>query len=224
MRRRPRSFRAMAETIKVDPVNPDPAVIIRAAEILHKGGLVVFPTLGLYGLGADAMNSKAVLRVFAAKGRAPEKPVLILVRGANEAEGLALELPRGARGLMEAFWPGRLTIILPASEKLPEALCAGTGTVGIRAAGHPVARAIISAFGGAVTGTSANVADEPAPASIGELSAKIAESADLIIDAGRLSGEPSTVVSAASGKIEILRPGAISEKRIFEALGLAGRR
>ena len=211
----------MAERIKVDPLDPDPAVIRRAAGILASGGLVVFPTLGLYGLGADAMNPKAVERVFAAKGRPPEKPVLVLVRGIPDAQGLVSEVPDAALRLMRAFWPGRLTIALPASEKVPEILCAKTGTIGIRAAGHPVARALVAAFGGAVTGTSANIADAPAPASVDDLSPKIAEAADLIMDAGRLSGQASTVVSVNGSRVDVLRPGAVSGQRIGEALASA---
>lgn len=211
----------MAETVKVDPLDPDPAVIRRAAGILASGGLVVFPTLGLYGLGADAMSPKAVERVFAAKGRPPEKPVLVLVGGISDAAGLALTVPDTALRLMKAFWPGRLTLVLSASERVPEILCAKTGTIGIRAAGHPVARALVAAFGGAVTGTSANMADEPAPASVDDLSPEIAEAADLVMDAGRLSGEASTVVSVTGDRVEILRLGAVSGQRIKEALASA---
>jgi len=146
----------MAERIKIDPLDPDPAVVRRAAGIIASGGLVVFPTLGLYGLGADAMNPKAVERVFAAKGRPPEKPVLVLVEGLSDVLELAGEVPETALRLMRAFWPGRLTIVLEAGAMVPEILGAGTGTIGIRAAGHPVARALVAAFGGAVTGTSAS--------------------------------------------------------------------
>jgi len=124
---------------------------------MKNGGLVVFPTTGLYGLGADAMNRHAVERIYRIKKRDFDKPILVLVKDKSTLMRLSREVPESASKMMAAFWPGKLTIILQARPVLPDILTGGTGKIGLRIPRHPVASALVRTFNGPVTGTSANL-------------------------------------------------------------------
>lgn len=205
--------------IRVNFERPARASILQSARAILSGGLVVFPTRCLYGIAADALDEEAVQKVFRAKGRSPENPVLILVRHKDDLKELVTVVPETAVKLMEKIWPGGLTLVFPAAEAVPSALTAGTGKIGIRLPSHPVARALVDAVGRPITGTSANVSGQPGCADIELLAERIATSAAVIIDSGPLAGGAgSTVVDVTRGEPVILRSGAVPDAVIREAL------
>jgi L-threonylcarbamoyladenylate synthase len=190
--------------------SPDPALIQTAADRIQQGGVVVCPTSGLYGLAADPFRPEAVLRVFALKGRPPHMPLLVLIDNRDTLPRLTTGIPTAAQRLMEHFWPGGLTLIVPAHPALPAALTGGGATVGIRQAAHPVARALARAAGGVITGTSANLSGQPGCNRISDLDPAVAAAVDLILDAGPLAGGPgSTVVDCTANPPRLLREGVV---------------
>ena len=196
---------------------PPPGVV----ESLRAGGMVVYPTDTLYGLGVDPFSEEALARLLAVKGREAGKPLPLLLDGPGRASSLARRIPEEASRLMERFWPGALTIVLPAGPSLPEAVTGGTGTVGLRVPGHPVPRALAAAAGGAITGTSANRAGRPGIwRTAEEIVAEFAGCADWVLWDGPAPPSPgSTVVSVGEGKVTLLREGVIPFPTITEALG-----
>jgi L-threonylcarbamoyladenylate synthase len=204
----------------IDPLHPQADLIDTAVRILDSGGVIVFPTGSLYGLGADALNAGAVDRVFAIKMRAPDKPLLILVPDRKVVFDLAAEVPPAAKRLMDRFWPGQVTIVFKALPGLPANLTAGTGKIGIRLPGHPVARALVSAFGRPITGTSANPSGHKGCHRIAELAPKLIEQLDLVLDAGPLKeGVGSTVVDITGSEPIVIREGTLSKQAIMAAVG-----
>ena len=190
-----------------------------AVGILKAGGIVAYPTRCLYGLGADALNCEAVNRVFAVKQRSPDNPLLILVPDRDAVIPLVKEVPPDAVKIMDRFWPGRVTIVFPASTRLPANLHAGKNNIGIRLPGHPLARALVNAFGGPITGTSANRSGHVAASRIQDLDPAMVENLDLILDAGPLKGGTgSTVVDVTGETVAVLREGSVSRAEIFNAL------
>jgi L-threonylcarbamoyladenylate synthase len=141
----------------IDPQTPQPAVIAEAACCIRAGGVVVFPTRSLYGLGADALNARAVASVFDLKQRPAAKPILVLIASSADLTPLVRSIPPAGRCLMAHFWPGGLTIVFEAAPGVPPRLTAGTAKIGIRMPQHPVARALVAAVGRPITGTSANL-------------------------------------------------------------------
>jgi L-threonylcarbamoyladenylate synthase len=195
---------------KTDPVTPDPDAIVQAAQLIRKGGVVLFPTRCLYGLGADAMNPDAVNRIFEIKQRPKQKPILVLIHDQKELGRLVQEIPPAARRIMDGFWPGKVTLVFKAKADLPVALTAGTGKIGVRLCGHPVAAALAREAGCPITGTSANLSDHAGCSEISELDIQVAEKVDLILDAGPLEGgKGSTVVDVTEYPPIILREGAV---------------
>ncbi len=204
--------------LHIDPEAPDPGGIRRALDIIRSGGVVVYPTSMLYGLGADATNRDAVSRVFSIKRRMETKPVSILINQKADILPLVAEIPDAARRIMERLWPGRVTLVFRASDFLPENLTAKTGKIGIRLPLHPAAKRLLADAGVPVTATSANLSGAPGCASIGEMPESILREADLVLDAGRLGGGVgSTVVDVTVFPPKILREGSVSAKDIREA-------
>jgi len=181
---------------------------------------VVFPTESLYGLGADATSAAAVRRLVEVRGREPGKPILVLVDGlAMALETVASEASETVRRLIARFWPGPLTIVLPARPDLPEALTAGTGTIGVRADGHPAAMALVRALGRPITAPSANPPGGPPPRDIGAARAQFGSRVAVYVDGGELPGGASTVVAVEERDVQILRTGRIDEAAIRAAMG-----
>ena len=204
---------------KVATPDPDPLDIAAAVDVLHAGGILAFPTTGLYGLGADALNPQAVVKIFQAKQRDPGKPILVLVGDASELENIAAHVPGSAARIAAAFWPGSVTIILEARPELPEVLSAGTGRIGVRVPGHPVAAALVKTFKGPMTGTSANLSGQGGCYRAADLDARLVRHLDLVLDAGTLKGGAgSTVVDATTDPPTVLREGAIPSERLFSVL------
>ncbi len=198
------------------PGAPAAHLVAEAAEVVLSGGLVCFPTRCLYGLGADALDERAVERVFDLKKRPADMPILVLISRPDQVAALVEEMPPAGRILMERFWPGRLTLVFRASPSLPARLTAGTGKIGIRLAGHPVARALAEAVGRPITGTSANLSGRSGCRCIAELEPSIARKVDLILDAGELKGGAGSTVVDVSGAVPVLiREGEVPRKDIF---------
>jgi L-threonylcarbamoyladenylate synthase len=205
----------------VDPATE--ARVREAAEVLRRGGIVAYPTETFYGLGALARDAAAVERLARVKGRPDGKPLPLLAADRAQVEEVALLGDVAAR-LADAFWPGPLTLVLPARAGLPAAITAGTGTVGIRVPGSAVARALARAAGGAIVSTSANPSGAPPPSAPGELAAVLAARLDLVLDAGRTPGGlPSTVVAIEGEGIRLVRDGAVPFGAVRAALRREGR-
>jgi len=203
----------------IDPEHPYADLIDVSIRILERGGVIAFPTGSLYGLGADALNAVAVDRVFAIKMRAPDKPLLILIPDRKVVFDLAAEVPPAAKRLMDRFWPGQVTIVFKALPGLPANLTAGTGRIGIRLPGHPVARALVATFGRPITGTSANLSGQGGCHHVDELDAMLIEQLDLVLDAGPLKeGIGSTVVDITGAEPIVIREGVVSKQAILEAV------
>lgn len=202
--------------IKIDPANPAPEAISKAASIVKAGGVIGFPTRCLYGLGADAFNTDAVARIFSIKQRPLNNPILILIDRPDRLDGLVSEVSPVAVRIMNNFWPGRVTLVFRAGIAVPQYLTAGTGKIGIRLAGHPAAAALVKALQTPLTGTSANLSGKTGCRRIEDLEFQIAGKLDLILDAGPLKGgRGSTVIDVTVGKPKILREGEISGAEIM---------
>jgi len=209
-------------TLAVDAKSPQVAIIRQGSEVLRRGGLVVFPTDTLYALGADALNARAVERVMAVKGRAHGKPLSVLVPSVEACLALLGDVPPAVRGLMQAFWPGALTIVLKASAAFPPVLTASTGTIGLRMPGGAVAQQLLAAFGGPVIGTSANKAGGADPAEARTVQKAIGGQIDLILDGGRVAlGVASTVLDCTTEPARVLREGAVSAAALRARLPVA---
>ena len=212
-------MRFKSKIVQLDSQNPDANDIMRAAEVVRAGGVIAFPTRCLYGLGADAFNAKAVDRIFGIKERSPRNPILILIDRTSRLDRLVSEVSPVAARIMDHFWPGRITLVFKASEAVPRCLTAGTGKIGIRLPGHPVAAALVNALQTPLTGTSANLSGRPGCRRIEDLETQIADKLDLILDAGPLSGGiGSTVVDVTIEPPKILREGEVSSAEIIQLL------
>ena len=202
----------------VDPVSPDPAILLEAAEIIRKGGIVVFPTRCLYGLAADALNPEAVAGIFSIKKRPSAKPILVLIKSQDALLPIVQEVPLKARQLMKLFWPGKLTIIFSARQTLPKVLTGNTAKIGVRLPGHPVAQALTRLLDNPITGTSANLSGHPGVADVRHLEPPLLQKVDLVLDAGPLlGGAGSTVVEITQNNCTVIREGVISKEQIFAA-------
>ena len=177
----------------------------------------MFPTETVYGLGADARSAAAVDHLVAVRGREEAKPILVLVRDLAMAETVA-EIPPAARRLAARFWPGALTLVLPAREDLPAPLTAGSGTIGVRVPGHPLAAALVGVLGAPVTAPSANPPGAEPPRRLAEARAYFGERVAVYLDGGRLRGGASTVAAIEGERVRILRPGLVSEAELRAAL------
>jgi L-threonylcarbamoyladenylate synthase len=197
--------------------------VAEAVARLRAGGVVVFPTESVYGLGADASSPAAVARLVAVRGRDPGKPILVLVRDAAMAETLSSAFPPLAHVLARRFWPGPLTLVVPARGGLPEPLTAGTGTVGMRVPGHPDAAALVRGVGGPVTAPSANPPGREPPRRLDEARRYFGAAVDAYVDGGELPGSASTVVAVDGERVRILREGLVPRAAIDAALAEASR-
>lgn len=206
--------------IKVDQARPGADAIAEAGLILRGGGLVAFPTETVYGLGADATNSLAVARIFEAKGRPPDNPIIVHVASRSQLSSLAASIPAEAEVLMDAFWPGPLTIILPAGREVPAEVTAGLRTVAVRMPDHPVALALIKAAGVPVAAPSANLSGKPSPTQAEHVLQDLDGRIEAILDGGPAGvGVESTVLDLTSEAPVILRPGGITPEELRACLG-----
>jgi L-threonylcarbamoyladenylate synthase len=204
----------------------DPAIEARvrdAAEALRRGGVVAYPTETFYGLGAIARDGAAVRRLAALKGRPDGKPLPLVAGDRTQVDEVAA-LDEAAERLACAFWPGPLTLVLPARAGLAPEITAGTGTVGVRISASEIARALSLLAGGALVSTSANPSGGPPPARVLEIEAALRRQLDGVLDAGAVpGGRPSTVVALNAGEATLVREGAVPFEEVLAALRREGR-
>lgn len=197
----------------------DPASISLAAQLLADGQLVAFPTETVYGLGADALNAQAVLSIFAAKGRPADNPLIVHIDDRRQLESLC-DVPPMAEKLMDAFWPGPLTLIMPRKPAVPDAVTAGLDTVAVRMPSHPAAQALLRACQLPIAAPSANRSGKPSPTTAQHVLDDMDGRIPLILDDGSSDvGLESTVVDVCHGNPCILRPGGITKDMLESVLG-----
>ena len=195
-------------------------VMERAGEILKKGGLVAFPTETVYGLGGDALNPEASARIYAAKGRPSDNPLIVHIADMEALKVLASEVPEKARLLADRFWPGPLTMIMPKSDAVPYATTGGLDTVAIRMPSHPTAYELIRSSGVYIAAPSANTSGRPSPTTAQHVYEDLHGRIDMIIDSGKVDiGLESTIVDLTGEIPTILRPGYITKEMLEEAVG-----
>lgn len=214
----PRDLRT--EIVRVTPEAPEPDAIERAAAVLRWGGLVAFPTETVYGLGADALNPQAVLRIFAVKGRPADNPLIVHVAGKEQLREVARAIPEPAWALVERFWPGPLTLVLPRHERVPLETTGGLETVAVRMPDHAIALALIRALGRPIAAPSANLSGRPSPTAAEHVYEDLCGRIELILDGGPTRiGVESTVLDLTTSPPTILRPGGISPEQLRPILG-----
>ncbi len=206
------------DLIEISSESPDPKAIAQAAEIIRKGGVVAIPTDALYTLVADPVNLQSVGRVFKAKGREAQRSLPLLIPDLFVAEDFAKELTVRFYLLARHFWPGPLTIIVPASAKVPFKVTGGTGRLAIRHSRSVVVAALLEQLGQAVIATSANISGQPTARSGIEVFATMDGAVDLVLDAGVCAGEGSTTVDITEPYWRVIKEGTITERELRECL------
>ncbi|HXR24393.1 MAG TPA: L-threonylcarbamoyladenylate synthase [Candidatus Binataceae bacterium] len=215
----------MLEKQNLPDAPPDAAIAIAIAE-LRAGEGVIYPTETFYGIAADAFAPAALERIFEIKGRDTAKTIALIAHDAAAAFAIAREVPATARRLADAFWPGPLTIVMPARSGIPESLIGPDGGVGVRVSSHPIACALAHGLGRPITATSANRSGEAPARTIGEARAALGDKVKVFVEGGTLpGGAPSTVVQCDRDGWRLLRAGAIGVDKIEAALsvGLGAR-
>ncbi len=205
---------------KTDPDNIDMSVISEAGCIIRAGGLVAFPTETVYGLGADALNPGASAKIYEAKGRPSDNPLIVHIADTAAMYEIAYDIPPQAGILAKKYWPGPLTMIFYAKDNVPRQTTGGLDTVAIRFPSHPVAKALIAASGGFVAAPSANLSGRPSPTTGQHVMDDLDGRIDMIIDSGYCNiGIESTIIDFTSQTPTILRPGYVSPEMLGEAIG-----
>jgi L-threonylcarbamoyladenylate synthase len=200
----------MTEVLRLDLDHPDPTSIAVAAARLRAGGLVAFPTVTVYGLGAAALDEAAVRRVFEAKGRPADDPLIVHVAGLDAIASLAAAMPPQLDALARRFWPGPLTLVLPRAPHVPPVVTAGLDTVAVRVPAHPIARALLVAAAIPVAAPSANLFSRPSPTTAAHVVEDLGGRIDLVLDGGATTiGLESTVVDLSASRPRLLRQGAV---------------
>lgn len=211
-------MKTIIEPINKTHMNRD--VIEKAGDILKKGGLVAFPTETVYGLGADALNEEAAQKIYAAKGRPSDNPLIVHIADMEALDRITEEVPEAAQKAAEAFWPGPLTMILKKSREVPKGTTGGLDTVAVRMPDHEIAREIIRAGGGYIAAPSANTSGRPSPTEAGHVASDMEGRIDMIIDGGAVEiGVESTILDMTVMPPMILRPGAVTEEMLEELIG-----
>ncbi len=207
-------------TLILDAISELEPAVATAAAILRGGGLVAFPTETVYGLGGLGLNADAVERIFFAKGRPSTDPLILHVASPNWVRDLTLGIPPVAVQLMEQFWPGPLTLVLPCSAVVPDGVTAGLDSVAVRMPAHPVALAVIRALDAPLAGPSANLFGHVSPTTAAHVMADLDGRIDAVLDAGPTEyGVESTVLDVRGTSPVILRPGGITMQQLAEAIG-----
>jgi L-threonylcarbamoyladenylate synthase len=201
--------------VEIDPDHPEKA-FSRCRDVIRAGGVIVYPTDTVYGLGADPKNHRAVRKLFTIKGRQAGQPILLLIRDANEVQDWAADITPRAKRIIEKFWPGPLTLVFKARPEVMADLTGGTGTIGLRVPGNALTRQLLASLGTALTGTSANISSRQSPRTAQEASDAIGGMVDLVLDGGRTEGgNQSTVVDVSADEPKVIREGAIPSQELF---------
>lgn len=207
--------------VKIEnPAFPKEEELIEAAEILANGGLVAFPTETVYGLGANALDEEAAKKIYAAKGRPSDNPLIAHVAEKESVSELAERIPDSGKKLMDAFWPGPLTLIFPKSKRVPYGTTGGLDTVAVRMPDHPIARMLIRLAKVPVAAPSANTSGRPSPTTAEHVFQDMNGKIDMILDGGAVEiGVESTIVDVSGEVPTLLRPGAITMEMLEKVLG-----
>ncbi|MEM3420658.1 MAG: L-threonylcarbamoyladenylate synthase [Candidatus Hadarchaeum sp.] len=210
----------MTLVLKIDPEKPDLNDVWVAARFLREGGLVAFPTETVYGLGANALDEAAVLRIFQVKNRPTDNPLIVHIANKDDVNVLAERVPDIAERLIDIFWPGPLTLLLPKSELVPAVTTAGLATVAVRMPSHPIAQALIKEADVPVAAPSANLAGKPSPTSAKHVLDDFFNKIEVVIDGGEVGyGVESTVLDVTVDPPVVLRPGPITVGELRQILG-----
>jgi len=213
-------MQTQTKILKVNEINPEKEKIEQGANILKNGGVVAFPTETVYGLGANGLDGQAVEKIFQAKGRPNDNPLILHISSWSELEKLVSFVPEAAKILAEKFWPGPLTLILPKAKHIPNQVTAGLETVGIRWPAHPVALELIKQTGLPIAAPSANLSGKPSPTTACHVEKDLKGKIDLILDGGKTGvGLESTVLDLTVSCPTILRPGGITKEQLENVLG-----
>lgn len=205
---------------KIDRACIDREILSKAGEILRRGGLVAFPTETVYGLGADALQEEASAKIYAAKGRPSDNPLIVHIAKYEDLKKITKEIPEAAKRLADAFWPGPLTMVFNKSEAVPLGTTGGLSTVAVRMPSDPVALALIEAGGGYVAAPSANTSGRPSPTLAQHVIEDLDGKIDMVIDGGAVNiGLESTIVDMSAEPPTILRPGYINREMIEKVIG-----
>ena len=208
---------------KVQQINPEQfqdEELKAACEILHRKGLVAFPTETVYGLGGDAMDPEAAAKIYAAKGRPSDNPLIIHIATIKSLEDIVCEIPESAKRLAEAFWPGPLTMIFRKQAKVPYSTTGGLDTVAVRMPSHPVALELIRQSGVYIAAPSANISGRPSPTKADHVVEDLSGRIDMILDGGSVGiGLESTIVDLSGNEPLILRPGYITKRMLEDVIG-----
>ena len=206
--------------VTVDKEHPDRKVMEEAGRILKSGGLVAFPTETVYGLGGDGLNPGSSQKIYLAKGRPSDNPLIIHIADLESLDKIVRRIPEKARRMAEAFWPGPLTMIFEKSGAVPYETTGGLESVAVRMPSHPVAMALIKAGGGYVAAPSANTSGRPSPTQASHVREDLEGKIDMIIDGGSVGiGLESTIVDFTEEEPVILRPGYINQEMIEKVIG-----
>lgn len=198
----------------------DEAALREAGQVLLQGGLVAFPTETVYGLGGDALNKESSRKIYAAKGRPSDNPLIVHIADRKDLPPIVKEVTPEAKKIAESFWPGPLTMILPKSEKVPYETTGGLDTVAVRMPSHPVARKLIEYGGGYVAAPSANTSGKPSPTVAKYVIEDMDGRVDMILDGGEVGiGLESTIIDLTVNPPQILRPGYVTQVMLEEVLG-----
>ena len=208
------------EMIKINPQAIDMEAIARAGDILKQGGLVAFPTETVYGLGGDATNPDASHKIYSAKGRPSDNPLIVHITNMKALEEMVAEVPQAAYVLAERFWPGPLTMIFQKNDRIPYETTGGMDTVAVRMPSDPIAQALIDASTGYIAAPSANTSGRPSPTQAAHVAQDLSGKIDMIIDGGDVNiGLESTIVDLTEDVPMILRPGYITLEMLRDVLG-----
>jgi L-threonylcarbamoyladenylate synthase len=208
------------EYVVLNEETPDPAVIERAGQIIKNGGLVAFPTETVYGLGGDALNPASSKKIYAAKGRPSDNPLIVHVCRFEDIGPIVREIPPQAVRLAEAFWPGPLTMIFHKNDRVPAETTGGLDTVAIRFPSNTIAQALIKASGGYIAAPSANRSGRPSPTLARYCMEDLDGRVEMVIDGGQVGiGLESTIIDLTEEEPVILRPGFITQKKLAQVLG-----
>lgn len=211
----------MAGLLKLSPDSPLESILHDAAAIILKGGAIAYPTETFYGLGVDATSEQAVYKIFDIKGRDFKNPVSVIIGQMEQLAPLVSAVSTQAQKLMNAFWPGPLTIVFKASDSVSPLLTAGTGKIGVRLSSHEFARRLALQTGRPITATSANLSGAPECAEASDVIGQIGDKIDAVIDLGEKgSAVGSTIIDASAESILILRSGLITLEEIQRKTGL----
>jgi L-threonylcarbamoyladenylate synthase len=207
--------------LSIDPLDPDPAAVGTAARAVQRGGIVAMPTDTLYGLAVNPFNATALEAIRRLKDRSADRAIPLVAADVEQIAATLGVLPMLARLLAARFWPGPLTMLMPAPERLPAEVTGGTGRVGVRVPAHAVTRALCAACGMPLTATSANKSGQPATNDPDAVAASLGAGIDVLLDAGVTpGGPPSTIIDVTDATPRVIRQGAIPWESIQSCLGL----